>query len=220
MTHRDWLMVVEDATVECQGLFDYVPVGSGRVVITSTQHLDTAKVGNPLGIALVLPVLPLQTADSIEMWRRMNLFNKTPADNSSANDSGWSEDEWQTACVQTSGAVVYQKPDAKEKARVTRQRHMEMRRGLREHSELSTEGLKKFLEEELGNLPLSVKLIGHVIRANRLHVRDIISDFKRLRLAEVGLVCYTHNHFYPRTHIPINAAHVSIMLIHTHSFAH
>ena len=35
----------------------------------------------------------------------------------------------------------------------------------RQARELKTDGLQKFLAEELGNLPLSVKLCGHMLRA-------------------------------------------------------
>ena len=86
-----------------------------------------------------------------------------------------------------------------------------MRRALREHTELNTDGLENFLEEELGNLPLSVKLIGHVMRAKRLHVRDIMSDFKRLRLSEVGFVRDIHSN-YNHTWTAIHA--------YTHVYTH
>ena len=75
--HSYWLMVVEDATEKCDGLYKYVPVGSGRVVITSSERLDETK-SNALGIVKRVEVLPLETRESIKMWQCMNLFRKQP----------------------------------------------------------------------------------------------------------------------------------------------
>ena len=52
-----------------------------------------------------------------------------------------------------------------EKSKEARQRLHEVAVARRQARELRTTGLRKFLAEELGNLPLSVKLCGHMLRA-------------------------------------------------------
>ena len=52
-----------------------------------------------------------------------------------------------------------------EKSKHARQRLHEVAVARRQARELRTDGLEKFLAEELGNLPLSVKLCGHMLRA-------------------------------------------------------
>ena len=52
-----------------------------------------------------------------------------------------------------------------EKGKEARQRLHDVAVARRQAQALRTKGLRKFLEEELGNLPLSVKLCGHMLRA-------------------------------------------------------
>ena len=52
-----------------------------------------------------------------------------------------------------------------EKSKDARQRLHEVAVARRQARELRTAGLRKFMAEELGNLPLSVKLCGHMLRA-------------------------------------------------------
>ena len=52
-----------------------------------------------------------------------------------------------------------------EKSKEARQRLHDVAVARRQALQLRTNGLRKFLEEELGNLPLSVKLCGHMLRA-------------------------------------------------------
>ena len=52
-----------------------------------------------------------------------------------------------------------------ENGKDARQRLREVAVARRQARELKTDGLQKFLAEELGNLPLSVKLCGHMLRA-------------------------------------------------------
>ena len=52
-----------------------------------------------------------------------------------------------------------------ENGKEARQRLREVAVARRQAQELRTDGLKKFLADELGNLPLSVKLCGHMLRA-------------------------------------------------------
>ena len=52
-----------------------------------------------------------------------------------------------------------------EKTKDARQRLRDVAVARRQARELRTDGLRKFLAEDLGNLPLSVKLCGHMLRA-------------------------------------------------------
>ena len=52
-----------------------------------------------------------------------------------------------------------------ENGKDARQRLREVAVARRQAQELRTDGLQKFLADELGNLPLSVKLCGHMLRA-------------------------------------------------------
>ena len=51
-----------------------------------------------------------------------------------------------------------------EKSKDARQRLRDVAVARRQARELRTDGLRKFLAEDLGNLPLSVKLCGHMLR--------------------------------------------------------
>ena len=107
-----------------------------------------------------------------------------------ANDDSWSEGSYQKACAETNGAVPYKPPIYKEahnkkKRQKEHRRRREMRRRLYEYKELNNPALKKFMEDDLGNQPLAVRLCGHIIRTERLHVCDFIHEFQQLKLREM-----------------------------------
>ena len=62
--------------------------------------------------------------------------------------------------------VEYVPPPNNEKLRDRRQRLRKMESALREYEALTTPGLRKFLEDSLGSLPVSVRLVGNMLRSN------------------------------------------------------
>ena len=106
------------------------------------------------------------------------------------SDNSWSEEKYQKACAETNGAVPYIPPFYKQarnkkERQKEQQRRREMRRRLNEYKELNNPALKKFMEEDLGNQPLAVRLCGHIIRTERRRVCDFIHEFQQLKLREM-----------------------------------
>ena len=197
--------MVEDANLECCSLWDCLPpAGTGRVILTSIADLRgqaphggglaasaVAPLGGglaasavaPLGIAATVELAPLTTADSLDMWRQMKLFALTVPQ----VDMTISESDLEAQCVAATPPVVFVPPPTTEKSKAKKQRHRDLQMALREHRELSTPGLAEFLEEQLGNLPLTVALCGQMLRADdRLEsVADLIALFPQLEQREV-----------------------------------
>ena len=186
-----WLLVVEDANLECCSLWDCLPpAGTGRVILTSIADLRgqaphggglAASAVAPLGITATVELAPLTTADSLDMWRQMKLFALTVPQ----VDMTISESDLEAQCVAATPPVVFVPPPTTEKSKAKKQRHRDLQMALREHRELSTPGLAEFLEEQLGNLPLTVALCGQMLRADdRLEsVADLIALFPQLGAA-------------------------------------
>eukprot|EP00171_Calliarthron_tuberculosum_P012970 IDg12970t1 len=178
-SNKGWLMAIEDVTLECEGVWKYVPMGYGRVVITSQELLIDIPTER------ILKVLPFKTADSLKLLRKMRLFEQTPDQqessvkfgNTGIFDKDWGEDKWKAACEETNGEVLYSALVAGEKNKGKKQRHRKMYSQLLGYYKLRTSGLKKFLEEDLGNLPLSIKLIGNLLRAGPQDVGKLMEEF-------------------------------------------
>ena len=155
-----WLLVVEDVTSSCRAaLAQCLPAGAGRLLLTSQEAVHQWE-GNPLGVTLPLELRPLSNAQCREVWRGMNIF-------SSEALATLSEAELEARCGQTGGAVPYEAPGAGETAKSAKARRRKLCRQLHEHEELSTEGLDAFFEHKIGNLPLTVQLLGNVLRADQ-----------------------------------------------------
>ena len=107
-----------------------------------------------------------------------------------ASDDSWSEESYQKACAETDGAVLYKPPIYKEacnkkQRQEEHRRRREMRRRLYEYKELHNPAVKTFMEDDLGNQPLAVRLCGNIIRNEQRHVRDFIHEFQQLKLREM-----------------------------------
>ena len=61
-------------------------------------------------------------------------------------------------------SVAYVPPKSEEKEKERRLRHRVIAISLREYKGLSTPGLDTFFSESLGNLPVSVRLVGNMLR--------------------------------------------------------
>ena len=72
-------------------------------------------------------------------------------------------------------SVAYVPPKTDETDQETKQRHRMIESSLREYEGLSTPGLNKFFSESLGNLPVSVRLVGNMLlQSGGTCTRDII----------------------------------------------
>jgi len=141
----------------------------------------------------VLQLTQLSTNDSVGMWRKMRVLAKSPSTAvSSAEAVGLRDDELKDACDARGGGVSFvpaAAPD--ETAEATALRHRDMAEALRgwgialpvekekfarqrlrkaecerrAEGVLESEEVRKFLSEDLGNLPLSVRLVGHMLWA-------------------------------------------------------
>eukprot|EP01050_Picozoa_sp_SAG11_P015874 SAG11_NODE_2103_length_3819_cov_2.904032_2_plen_858_part_01 len=194
-----WLFVVEDATWECAALWECFPPRAGRLIATSQSPLHEPAKDAAAGVAQVpwaanataIQLFPLATEDSVDLWRRSNLFaqKEDPADkaNPPPEDRAWWEAELQRRCAATGGAVPYQPAPKKEKGSATKQRHRDLRAALLAHAQLGQPELAQFFENELGNLPLSVSLTAHMFRADRTlqTVGDLIGAFGAVELDTV-----------------------------------
>ena len=185
-----WLFVVEDATRECRALFECLPLDAshGRVVVTSKERLDTEINASSRKLppkTHVVELEPLDTEQSLKIWSSMNLYHGkvTLADVLLLRDK-----ELENECLASGGKVKYVPPppsgtETPAEAQ-KRQAIMKKKLNLRERSkdararleqaavremearELSTPDLCTFLSETLGNLPLSVRLCGHMLKAD------------------------------------------------------
>ena len=165
-----WLFVVEDANFECRSLWTCLPAGVGRVIFTSVEDvragIEVDGGWASLGITAAVELAPFSTVDSIELWRRMNLFALTMPE----VDLAVAEAELEARCNAALAAgghpdrLTYVAPVARETAGSKKQRHRTLQTGLREHRELSDPRLAAFMDAQLGNLPLAVALNGQTAR--------------------------------------------------------
>ena len=180
-----WLFVIEDATWECKALWDCFPKNTGRLLITSQDPLQIRREGyGELGITKFIELEPLKSQDCIELWRKMKLFSKPPQREIEPTDS-----ELQALCAATGGGVLHVPPPATESGRARKQRTRQLLLALHAHEQLSQPELMTFFQEQLGNLPLSVRLCGHMFRVDDSlqNITGIIALFNSVQLDEVDL---------------------------------
>ena len=170
-----------------------------------------------------MQVAEFSTDESVELWRRMNIFGRfrdvrvdcfglgsTATDDelrSACLASGGSvvfevaaagetdadanarrgrlmsllyEKALEESCGKTGGEVAYRGPPHKEKEKERRQRHGDMQAALHGHAQLRRPSVQGFLTEDLGNLPLSVALCGHMFRTDEAlaTIDDLIERFR------------------------------------------
>jgi len=183
-SNADWVLFVEDASRGTTTLWETLPRGPvGRVVVTSQQELH--EVHSVFGDNH-LELAPITTDDSLEMFRRMNVFSRKappPLD-------GESEDILKARCCGAGAPQLYVAPHDNERPRERKQRRRAIEIKLFEHTELLRPEFRSFLKDTLGNLPLSVSLCGHMIRADPSlsGVLDLIALYAHLDLDEVDRV--------------------------------
>ena len=172
-THDGWLFAVDDVTAEAESLFRYIPLDAphGRVIVSSKERLDQAMDAEApvLKTTLTERLQPLSTKSCLEIWQRMKLFPVSSQELDQMSKNVNIETELEGRCTSTVTKppvtpVPYVPPPKNEKARDRRQRHRKMAVALREYEALTTPGLGEFLEESLGNLPVSVRLVGNMLR--------------------------------------------------------
>jgi hypothetical protein len=146
----DWLLVFEDASPVSTTVWDILPTATGRVLVTSQAPLhDTHTEFESIQLH------EFSTRDSISLLLKGSIFIKKPVQ---ATDPPPLDDATlQLRCAEA--AVDFIPPPAKEKPNESVKRRRNM-------TELLRPGFRLFLEEHLGNLPLSVALTGHMMRTD------------------------------------------------------
>ena len=159
---ESWLFVVEDATWESQALWECFPAGKGRLLVTSQNPLHSQEAHREMFRAEdVIEVPPLSTDDCIQVWNLMSPFTVQRESMVTA------EDELKMKCDATSGspfAVEYEPGDPDETGKHRKARHRRLNIECFKCEQLGSPQLREFMEQELGNLPLSVSLCGHMLR--------------------------------------------------------
>jgi hypothetical protein len=147
----------------------------GRVLITSQaplheSHQDYNFEGRKLEA--------IATVDSLNLLLKGKLFSKKPVDEGCPvlDDAALRE-----KCEEV--GVEYTAPPSNEKTKDSVKRRRDLSRGLAEISRLE---LATFLEEELGNLPLSVSMVSQLIRSDPKinSTLDLIEMFKNITMQE------------------------------------
>ena len=173
-TNDGWLFAVDDATSEVQTLSRCILNSPhGRVIITSKEKLDQSIGHQSVSVKTTLTVRlqPLSTLSCLEIWKSMNLFGVSQQELQDISEKENIEDDLKSRCKLTQdnphlSVVTYVSPTTDEKPQDRKQRHRKMVSALREFEELTTPGLSDFFEESLGNLPVSVRLVGNMIRTS------------------------------------------------------
>jgi tetratricopeptide (TPR) repeat protein len=208
LTNSDWVLFVEDASLASMTLWDVLPSGActgGRVLVTS-QEVGIAPAHPMFRQGSQFELEPISTDDSIELlMKSMVLFKKAPAPPDNEVEA-----DLQQRCEVAGGAASYvaaryvPAPNGENsKERKLRRKTIEGK--IFECMELNRPELRAFLEDALGNLPLSVALVEHMLRADaRVRgVLDLIELFhKTADLAEMdraGFNPMRDKHYYGLT---------------------
>eukprot|EP00656_Telonema_subtile_P054575 TRINITY_DN8196_c0_g2_i4.p1 TRINITY_DN8196_c0_g2~~TRINITY_DN8196_c0_g2_i4.p1 ORF type:complete len:557 (-),score=103.46 TRINITY_DN8196_c0_g2_i4:156-1826(-) len=166
-----WLFVVEDVSGDCQAVWDCFPEGKGRLLITSQEPCTAVET------TYSIKLQPFSTEDSKELWRGMKVLSRK-------SQGSCDEASLEAQCNATCGAVQYIGPGAEEKGKALKERHKEIQAALFAHEQLSLPETECFLENELGNLPLSVSLCGHLLREEGT-VQGLAALFAKVSLSDV-----------------------------------
>ena len=174
-THTQWLLMIEDVRSSCDALFEWIPAGTGRLLLSSQEPLHERK--NNLKVTLPLKLSPLSTGQSLDIWKRMDVFRGLK--------SGECDDETalEECCTATRGTVFYQPPPADgEEGKAKKERRTKLLFALAQYREMHTPGLEDFLKNEVGNLPLTVQQLGHLLRRDGKPgcVKRLLDKFPRL----------------------------------------
>ena len=171
-THEGWLLAVDDATSDSEELLQYILVNAphGRVILSSKEQLDSliGLTANPIKTTLTIRLEPISTTSCLKIWKAMKLFRVSPEDLEVMSQNEHIESELESRCNLTKekpplSVVSYVPPTPDETAAESKLRHRKMESELREYEGLTTPGLCEFFEDSLGNLPVSVRLVGNMI---------------------------------------------------------
>ena len=179
-SHSDWVLFVEDANLASTTLWDVLPsaaAAGGRVLVTSQEVGVAVKYA---AFESRFELEPITTDDSIELLIKSNVFSKkapSPPD-------GETEDELKQRCEKVGEAARfiaarYVPAPKSEKSKEQRRKTIEDK--LFECTELDHPEMRTFLEDTLGNLPLTVAQVGHMLRADKRlsGVHDLIALFRQ-----------------------------------------
>ena len=166
---HNWLIVVEDATLESMAsIRDYL-YGDGK----RGTLLITSQVGprvfreNKIDIGCAVELGPWSLADCVKHFEGMKIFSRkvTPDDVKNAD-----EKDIKSRCGATKGRIKYVPPSGRENSSRRKNRLRPMMVALRSWEQLyggdseHKEKLQIFFKETLGGLPLAVRLCGHLFR--------------------------------------------------------
>jgi tetratricopeptide (TPR) repeat protein len=186
-TNSNWVLFVEDASLTSTTLWDVLTGASmdGRLLVTSQEVGIAAAQAAVFEAGSVLELEPITTDESIALLIKSNVLSKKAP----APPDGETEAELEQRCTAAGTADVYvPAPDGGERAKERKMRRKAIEARLFERTELGRPEMRLFLDDTLGNLPLTVAQVGHMLRADeRLRgVLDLVAMFRQTAdLAEV-----------------------------------
>jgi hypothetical protein len=170
---NDWLLVFEDASPASATLWNLLPADTGRVLITSQAPLHEDHVEFD-GIQLD----EISIGNSINLLLKSKIFmNKKKKVN--AADPPLADDALRKRCAEEGVDFFISPPLEEDSSSVKRRQNM---------TEFLRPEFVTFLKEDLGNdngcLPLSVSMVGQMIRSdtNIKTTLDLIGLFKKVQL--------------------------------------
>ena len=167
-----WFFVVEDAPQDAclESLFppsgDDVASRCGRLLVTSKsglEHLGTTYER--------LRLEPLGTEDCLTILRSMQAFNRFGEARWEAcakSDAVPDEDAMQSECKAAEVEYVVPAPNLTNAKRIKEDRQKRYRKmwtDMEQKRQLESSIMRELVEDTLGNLPLSVRLCGHLLRS-------------------------------------------------------
>lgn len=157
------MLFVEDASLSASTLWDVLSsAGAGGRVLVTSQEAGIAKTHAMFKPDSVFELKPITTDESIELLIKSNVLSrKAPAP-----PDAETELELEQRCIAAGAADVYIAPPEGEKTKEEKQRRKGIEASLFERIELGRPEMRSFLEDTLGNLPLSVSQVGHMLRAD------------------------------------------------------
>ena len=165
---KDWILMFEDASPQSATMWDILPTDpTGRVLVTSQAPLhDNHKEFTAIQLD------EISTSDSINLLLKGGVFKKTTA---SSTDPPLDDATLQARCMEV--GVEFMPPPPNENPDLSRKRRHNM-------TELLRLEFVNFVEEGLGNLPLSVSMVGQMARSDPSinSTLDLISVFNKGKL--------------------------------------
>jgi hypothetical protein len=167
---KDWILMFEDANPQSATMWDILPAdATGRVLVTSQAPLhDNHKEFTAIQLD------EISTSDSINLLLKGGVFKKTTANSA---EPPLDDATLQARCIEV--GVDFMPPPPNEKQDLSRKRRHNM-------TELLRIEFVNFVEEGLGNLPLSVSMVGQMARSDPSinSTLDLISVFNKGKLNE------------------------------------